>query len=207
MVWLGPSGKHQLDVAQEAVAAQQKEPRKIVMDVYTKWCGPCKMMMANTFTNASVIEYINSNYYAVKFDAESPDPVTFQGNEFKNPTYDPNRRGRNGVHELSRALKVNAYPTLVYFDEDANVIAPISGYKQPAQMELYLKFFNEAWRAGFGQAAWESYRDNLPLARRAVLARRPTRLTAALYLWAPEPGLTFNADRHNETAHQPRLDE
>ena len=82
---------------EEAVAAQQKEPRKIVMDVYTKWCGPCKMMMANTFTNASVIEYINSNYYAVKFDAESPDPVTFQGNEFKNPTYDPNRRGRNGV--------------------------------------------------------------------------------------------------------------
>ena len=145
---------------EEAVAAQQKEPRKIVMDVYTKWCGPCKMMMANTFTNANVIEYINSNYYAVKFDAESPDPVMFQGNEFKNPTYDPNRRGRNGVHELSRALKVNAYPTLVYFDEDANVIAPISGYKQPAQMELYLKFFNEAWRAGFDQAAWESYRDN-----------------------------------------------
>ena len=145
---------------EEAVAAQQKEPRKIVMDVYTKWCGPCKMMMANTFTNASVIEYINSNYYAVKFDAESPDPGTYQGNEFKNPTYDPNRRGRNGVHELSRALKVNAYPTLVYFDEDANVIAPISGYKQPAQMELYLKFFNEAWRSGFDQAAWESYRDN-----------------------------------------------
>ena len=37
-----------------------------MMDVYTKWCGPCKMMMANTFTNANVIEYINANYYAVK---------------------------------------------------------------------------------------------------------------------------------------------
>ena len=96
----------------------------------------------------------------MKFYAESPDPVTFQGNEFTNPTYDPNRRGRNGVHELSRALKVNAYPTLVYFDEEANVIAPISGYKQPSQMELYLKFFNEAWAAGFDQAAWETYRDN-----------------------------------------------
>ena len=34
---------------EEAVAAQQKEPRKIMMDVYTQWCGPCKMMMANTF--------------------------------------------------------------------------------------------------------------------------------------------------------------
>ena len=30
-------------------------------------------------------------------------------------------------------------------------IAPISGYKQPVQMELYLKFFNEAYRPGEGQ--------------------------------------------------------
>ena len=45
---------------EEAVVAQQKEPRKIMMDVYTKWCGPCKMMMANTFTNANVIEYVNA---------------------------------------------------------------------------------------------------------------------------------------------------
>ena len=144
---------------EEAVVAQQKEPRKIMMDVYTKWCGPCKMMMANTFTNANVIEYVNAHYYAVKFDAESPDPVTFQGTEFTNPDYDPNRRGRNGVHQLSRAMKVNAYPTIVYLDENANVIAPISGYKQPSQMELYLRFFNEVYTDGVDQTEWESYRD------------------------------------------------
>ena len=144
---------------EEAVAAQQKEPRKIMMDVYTQWCGPCKMMMANTFTNANVIEYVNANYYAVKFDAESPEPVTFQGTEFTNPDYDPNRRGRNGVHQLSRAMKVNAYPTIVYLDEEANVIAPISGYKQPSQMELYLKFFHKAYQQGADQSVWEAYRD------------------------------------------------
>ena len=99
---------------EEAVEAQKREPRKIMMDVYTQWCGPCKMMMANTFTNANVINYVNANYYAVKFDAESPGDIQFQGETYSNPTYDPNRRGRNGVHELSRALGVNAYPTLVY---------------------------------------------------------------------------------------------
>ncbi len=145
---------------EEAVEAQKKEPRKIMMDVYTQWCGPCKMMMANTFTNAYVIEYVNANYYAVKFDAESPDPVTFQGTEFTNPDYVPNARGRNGVHQLSRALKVNAYPTIVYLDEKANVIAPISGYKQPTQMELYLRFFNEAYVKDVDQTSWEEYRDN-----------------------------------------------
>ena len=145
---------------EEAVAAQQKEPRKIMMDVYTKWCGPCKMMMANTFTNANVIEYVNENYYAVKFDAESPDHVTFQGTEFTNPDYDPNRRGRNGVHQLSRAMKVSAYPTIVYLDENANVIAPISGYKQPGQLELYLKFFRDAYQPNVDQGVWEEFRDS-----------------------------------------------
>ena len=145
---------------EEALVAQQESPRKIMMDVYTQWCGPCKMMMANTFTNANVIEYVNANYYAVKFDAESPDPVTFQGKEFTNPDYDPNRRGRNGVHQLSRAMKVSAYPTIVYLNEKASIIAPISGYKQPSQMELYLKFFNEVYTDEVDQAQWENYRDN-----------------------------------------------
>ena len=145
---------------EEAVEAQKKEPRKIMMDVYTKWCTPCKMMMANTFTNADVIEYLNANYYAVKFDAESPDPVSFKDNVYSNPTYDPNRRGRNGVHELSRVLGVSAYPTLVYMDEEANIIAPISGYKQPGQLELYLKFFRDAYQPNGDQGVWEEFRDS-----------------------------------------------
>ena len=145
---------------EEALEAQKREPRKIMMDVYTQWCGPCKMMMANTFTNANVIEYVNANYYAVKFDAESPDPVTYMGQVFTNPNYDPNARGRNGVHELSRAMKVNAYPTIVYMDEKGAIIAPISGYKQPSQMELYLKFFIEGYVQDVDQSTWENYRDN-----------------------------------------------
>ena len=115
---------------EEAVAAQQDEPRKIMMDVYTQWCGPCKMMMRNTFTNADVISYINANYYAVKFDAESPGPVT------------------------------NAYPTLVYFDENATVITPIAGYKTPQQLELYLRFFAEEYSNGVQQEQWEKFRDS-----------------------------------------------
>ena len=144
---------------EEAVQAQQDEPRKIMMDVYTQWCGPCKMMMRNTFTNADVINYINANYYAVKFDAESQAPVTYQDKTFANPGWNPNARGRNSTHQLSRALGVNAYPTLVYFDENANVIAPIAGYKTPQQLELYLKFFADHYKEGVQQQEWEKFRD------------------------------------------------
>lgn len=145
---------------EEAIEAQKDEPRKIIMDVYTQWCGPCKMMMRNTFTNGDVISYLNANYYAVKFDAESQASVTYQDRTFENPGWKPNVRGRNSTHQLSRALGVNAYPTLVYFDENSTVITPISGYKTPQQLELYLKFFAEKYADGVQQGQWEKYRDS-----------------------------------------------
>ena len=127
---------------EEAVALQKKEPRKIMMDVYTAWCGPCKMLDRNTFHNKDVVEYVNKNYYAVKFNAEGNDTVTFNGNTFSNPNYDPSLASRrNSVHEFTRFLQVRAYPTIVFMDEEGKVIAPITGYKQPQQLELYLKLF------------------------------------------------------------------
>ena len=39
----------------EALAAQKTTPKKIFMDVYTTWCGPCKMLDKNTFSNKGVI--------------------------------------------------------------------------------------------------------------------------------------------------------
>ena len=145
---------------EEAVAAQQDEPRKIMMDVYTSWCGPCKMMMANTFTNPDVIAFLNQNFYAVKFDAESKDPVNFKDHTFENPGYREGARGRNSTHQLSRELRVNAYPTLVYFDENADLIAPISGYKTPGQLEMYLKFFSQKFTPEVQQEQWEAFRDS-----------------------------------------------
>ena len=78
---------------EEVEMLQQKEPRKVLMDVYTTWCGPCKMMMKNTFSNKNVIDYINTHFYAIKFDAESGKDVLFKGNTYKNPGFNPNGRG------------------------------------------------------------------------------------------------------------------
>ncbi|MCL4816642.1 MAG: thioredoxin fold domain-containing protein [Flavobacteriales bacterium] len=133
---------------EEAIKLQEKTPKKIIVDVYTVWCGPCKMMMANTFTHPYIIDYINKNYYAVKFNAEGPDDVTVKGHTFKNPNYNPERaNSRNGTHELASSIAaVNgsiAYPTLVYFDEKLNIMQAIQGYQTPQQLEPILKFFGE----------------------------------------------------------------
>lgn len=128
---------------EEAMSSLQKEPRPVIIDVYTKWCGPCKMMSKNTFEDPRVAEYLNKNFYCVKFDAEGPDSVSFGGMVFKNPTYVPNNPGRNGVHEFTQYLQVSAYPTLVFLDRKGQYMGPVAGYRTPAQLEIFLKFFAE----------------------------------------------------------------
>ncbi|GAL69022.1 hypothetical protein JCM19301_154 [Jejuia pallidilutea] len=97
-----------------------------MMDVYTVWCGPCKMLDKNTFRNPDVIDYVNKNYYAVKFNGEGNDVVSYKDNSYANPGYNEARaKTRNSAHELARYLQISAYPTIVFFDENADVIAPI----------------------------------------------------------------------------------
>ena len=127
---------------EKALELQKKAPKKIMMDVYTSWCGPCKMLDKNTFHNKDVVDYVNEHYYAVKFDAEGNSEVSYDGKDFKNPGYKPEMaKRRNGVHELTRYLNVSAYPTIVFFDEEGKVLSPIRGYQKPQQIELYLKLF------------------------------------------------------------------
>ena len=128
----------------EALELQKESPKKIIMDVYTNWCGPCKMLDRNTFQNEDVANYVNVNFYAVKFNAEGNDKVIYAGQDFSNPNYDPSlSKRRNSSHQFSRYLQVSAYPTIVFFDEDAQVITPVKGYQNPQQLELYLKIFKD----------------------------------------------------------------
>lgn len=112
----------------EALAAQKTTPKPIFMDVYTDWCGPCKMLDRSTFSDAAFIKYINDNYYAVKFNAEGNSTVNYNGKKFGNPGFDPNRKGRNATHEFTAFLKVRGYPSMYIIDSKGVVKEPIVGY-------------------------------------------------------------------------------
>lgn len=111
---------------EEALAANQTEKRKIFIDVYTDWCGWCKVMDKKTFTDQTVIDYMNENYYAVKFNAEKEAPVTFQGKNFELVD-----GGRRPIHTLAYAMLDGklSYPSYVYFNEDVQRITISKGYK------------------------------------------------------------------------------
>jgi thioredoxin-related protein len=119
----------------------KKEPRKILVDVYTGWCGPCKMMMATTFKDPALIAYLDKNYYTVKFNGESGETITFNGKEYKNPQYNPGipETRRNSMHEFTGALGLRGYPTLFIFDPKLNKITESVGMKTAEQLMEELK--------------------------------------------------------------------
>lgn len=145
----------------EALAAQEENPKKIFMDVYTVWCGPCKLLDKNTFSNKNVIKYINKNYYAVKFNAEGPEEITHDGFTYTNPRYVEDKRGRNSTHFFADALKLRGYPSLVFFEEDGALIQALPGYKTPEQLEIYLKMIaSNDYKDVTTRESWEEYQKN-----------------------------------------------
>jgi len=145
----------------EALAAQKENPKKIFMDVYTDWCGPCKLMDRDTFSNASVIEFLNQNYYSVKFNAEGTEPVDYQDFVYTNPNYQEGRKGRNATHFFADALRLQGYPSVVFFEEDGTLIQTLVGYRNPQEIEIFLKMIaNDDYKDLTTVEAWEAYRDN-----------------------------------------------
>lgn len=122
---------------EEAAKANEEDPRKILVDVYTDWCGWCKVMDRKTFTDPDVVSYINENFHAIKLDAESKEPINWQGYEFKWM-----EGGRNGIHTLAYSLlnKQLSYPQFVLLDEEFKRIRIIKGFKDAAAFMPELEF-------------------------------------------------------------------
>ena len=121
---------------EEALAAQEKNDKKIFIDMYTDWCKWCKVMDQKTFTDKDVIQYMNENFYAVKFDAEQKEAITFKGKKYEFiPT------GRRGIHGLAYELmdRSASYPSFVLLDENLDRLGYIKGYKAPAPFLSILK--------------------------------------------------------------------
>lgn len=120
---------------EEAVARNEKAPKKFLVDVYTDWCGWCKKMDKQVFTDPKIEAFVKENFYAVKLNAEQRETIQYDGHTFKfNPEI-----GRRGSHELAYSLLDGrmSYPSIVYLDERIDRITISPGFKPAA------KFINE----------------------------------------------------------------
>lgn len=124
----------------EALKLSETKPKKIFMDVYTGWCGWCKVMDQKTFANPVIAEYMNEHFYPVKFDAETRDTVYFNGQKFIN-----DGPANRGAHQFAVTVLQGrlSYPSFVFIDESRTNFTIMQGYQEAKNFEPYLHYYAE----------------------------------------------------------------
>lgn len=93
---------------EDALLKAATEGKPVFLDISASWCGPCKMLKTNTFTNKQVGEYFNTNFINVAVDGEKGEGV-----------------------DLAGKYHISGYPTMLFLDSEGEVISRIMGYRDP----------------------------------------------------------------------------
>lgn len=112
------------------------KPKKVFINFYADWCAYCKKMDDAAFKNKEVIKLLNSNFYAVKMDAESKDSITFDGKVFTNKEIG---KKRNPTHQIPLLLgkrkdKNFTLPLTLLLDKNFNMLERNFNYISPKEM-------------------------------------------------------------------------
>jgi len=111
----------------EALKKAKNENKLIFLDAYTTWCGPCKIMSNEVFTQKEVGDLYNSKFVNMKIDMEKEQGIS-----------------------LANKYKITAYPTLLFIDGEGNVVLRSLGSSS-------VKQFIELGESTFSKEKIESY--------------------------------------------------
>ncbi|HEX2898996.1 MAG TPA: DUF255 domain-containing protein, partial [Bacteroidia bacterium] len=112
---------------QEILAQAGKENKLVFVDAYTSWCGPCKWMAANTFTNDEVSAFFNEHFINAKIDMEKGEGP-----------------------DLADKYNVRAYPTLLFVNASGELVHFAIGALDAAQ---FLKLGQDVLDPNFASLA------------------------------------------------------
>jgi thioredoxin-related protein len=115
----------------DAVKEATKKKKLILIDVYTDWCGWCKVMDKSTFSDQEVIKYGSKKYVFVKLNAEGKETVMYKNIPLTEREF------------ASKILGVSSYPTTVYVDNKEEIISTVPGYLDAKKFKMVLTYFAE----------------------------------------------------------------
>lgn len=133
----------------EAEKRLETERKPILIDLYTDWCGWCKVMDKQTYSHAEVVKYINEHFIPVKLDAETKEVLAWKGKAFR---YDPNYRVNSYAVYLTGGQL--SFPTTVFLPADGSDPQPVPGFLEPKDIEVLLKYFGEGQ---YGKTPFQEY--------------------------------------------------
>ena len=112
----------------EAQAKIKSEPRAIFIDFTADWCGWCKVMDKNTFSDASVANYMNQNFYSVRLDYDNTSKLDFFGEQYT-------------ARELGEKYRVSGLPTILLISPNNKKSKKLIGYQKPEPFLNKLKAY------------------------------------------------------------------
>lgn len=95
----------------EAIEKAGKENKPIFLDIYAKWCPPCKRLQKHTFTNKEVTAFYNRNFINLSLDGEEGEGA-----------------------QIAAQLGVSSSPALLYFDKMGKPVLQSLGYLGPNEL-------------------------------------------------------------------------
>jgi thioredoxin-related protein len=141
-----PSGEKLDWLGFDAAAAQAREQNKhVIVDIYTSWCGWCKVMDRQTYGDPEVAAYLRSNFVLAKVNGESASTIHWKGQTLTE-------------RQFARAVGVTGYPATYFLKPDAELLGGVAGYIKAPDFLIYARYVSTRW---YEKGKIQAYIDSL----------------------------------------------
>lgn len=128
-----------------ATQSAQKQKKHLIVDIYTTWCGWCRIMDRDTYGNPEVAAYLRENFILAKVNGESSAKLHWRGKELTE-------------RQFARAVGVTGYPATYFLKPDADLLGGVGGYIKTPEFLVYARYISTRW---YEKGKIQAYVDSL----------------------------------------------